>query len=231
MFIKKYFESLSFVQKIEVYFIVIIFYISLAIFYKEIISFVDSYFLPQNSSHIILKTKKNNQKIIRLTNNEVIHYIDEISIQKRLRIIESKIIKHSISIVAQGEYSEIITFLNTLQNHFLIQKFQISDENDFIELSISINTKFFYTNVENHISTLANPFFQDKIKEKKDTVQKIEKDFDITAILGDEVLIEDKWYDLKDQIFEYKISIINENSVVFTNILTHKKIIKKVKYE
>ena len=235
MNLKKYFINLPLFQKIEIYLIVVMLYGALYYLMD------DNYLFQNNQEELISKNLQDNKhrkilksKIIKKENNFLVKLIEQKSGDFECFIEEIKIKTNSIDINISGKYISVIEFLNFLQNHFLINSFNINFDKNIFIVVVSLDTKYFYNpnKIYNNIVNIPNPFIKinkhiNKITKKSNPIINIK----IDAIVDSNVFIKDNWYKLNDIYNNKKIVSIGLNSVEFIDMKTLKKEIKRVHNE
>lgn len=219
---KQYYNSLSFIQKVEIYGIVILCYIFIALVYNDI------YFSQDNKTEksIQIITKKIVQnKIKHFTNVELLSYIENKSIQFTLDILDMKFTKKTIILQITGSFINEIHFLEHIQENFVILKCELKKEKKEIMLDLIIDIRKYFDKEDVVLSNIPNPFLGQKKRKKRDNSIKID------AIISDEVLIEGDWYKKGAVIKGFIISHISDTEVLFIQKNTHKKMIRKITNE
>lgn len=229
MNIKSKFQSLKTFQKIEIYIIVLILYSFIVVFSSDIFTYIKPQSLSTNT-HTKIKAKKSVNAYIKIDDISLMNYIDTLSREKNTTILESKILKKSMYVKTEANHSEIMKFLTTIENHFVINSFELIEENEQTILSIMIDTNYFYKSqmIKKSVSN-PNPFFQNKLKKQK--VNTVDIQLNITAIISNEVLIDGIWYKEEDSVGNFKILSILSDKVQFKNLITKQIVIKKVSYD
>jgi len=227
--IKSKFQSLKTFQKIEIYIIVMILYSFIVVFSSDIVTFIKPQSLS-NITHTTIKTKQYANTYIRMDDISLMNYIDTLSREKNTTILESKILKKSMYIKIEANHSEIMKFLTTIENHFVINSFELIEENEQTILSIMIDTNYFYTSsmIKKSIKN-PNPFLQNKLKKQK--VNTVDIKLKITAIISNEVLIDGIWYKERDSVGNFTILSILKDKVQFKNLITKQLVTEKVSYD
>ncbi len=225
MNIKNEFEKLSQRKIIQLYLIVLMTYVLLYIFHKDL----SSLFYPvkaQNS--LIVNTPIENHKIKRLTDLELLTYFNDTSKEKKISITEIKILKNAIQIESIGVFKNIIAFLNKTSRNFKIKRFEMNTLNNKIHLSIGLERDSFHISQLSRLfeEKLLNPFVINSANNKRRSSTII-----ISAIMDSEVLIDNTWYKQGDRLKQYLVLSIKKDKVVFVDTKTNKKIIKSINYE
>ena len=224
MNLKSSFQKLSLLQKVKLYIVVIIFYILIFYIYDK---FYNKNKTIKTTSKIstesIDKIKSLKSKITTKTTNHIVKLIEQRSDKLNCFISDIKIKKNNINLTIEGNIYNIINFLNYLQNHFIIEQFNLEYQKDILSSTISLNTKYFYNpnKIYNKITNLPNPF----INIKNETFRKIEKfikPLKVDAIVDSNIFINNKWYKLNDIIDGKRIISIKLNIVKFIDIKTSK---------
>jgi len=165
-----------------------------------------------------------------LSDFDFLSYFNQLSKKHTILLDEVKILDNTIHMKTKESYQNIMAFLSIVNQNFLILRFELKQEKKLISLFIVLDKNSFNISNKdlNRKENIKNPF----IKEQS---QKVIKTSEITvnAIIKNEVLINNSWYKKGDTISEYKIlSILNlKNKIVFLNLRTNEKIIKKINNE
>jgi len=206
-----------------------ILYSFIVVFSSDIVTFIKPQSLS-NITHTTIKTKQYANTYIRMDDISLMNYIDTLSREKNTTILESKILKKSMYIKIEANHSEIMKFLTTIENHFVINSFELIEENEQTILSIMIDTNYFYTSsmIKKSIKN-PNPFLQNKLKKQK--VNTVDIKLKITAIISNEVLIDGIWYKERDSVGNFTILSILKDKVQFKNLITKQLVTEKVSYD
>lgn len=218
--LKNSFEKLSLLQKIELYSIIIILFVLLSTFSKEILPKIDvkskisqikQYHLTNLEDKITLKSDK-----------EIIDYIEKIIEKNNLFAPSISKENNGIFLVMEGSFEEIMNTLNILQKHFIIEEFSLfkSDNNQTnVKNTVLLLNKYFLNqNLKSKkLQNLVNPFKNNK---KKDSKREKTKEIQLNAIVGNNVFIDSKWYTQGDIIQDYTIIQIKSNFIKISNIKT-----------
>ena len=206
-----------------------ILYSFIVVFSSDIVTFIKPQSLS-NITHTTIKTKQYANTYIRMDDISLMNYIDTLSREKNTTILESKILKKSMYIKIEANHSEIMKFLTTIENHFVINSFELIEENEQTILSIMIDTNYFYTSsmIKKSIKN-PNPFLQNKLKKQK--VNTVDIKLKITAIISNEVLIDGIWYKERDSVGNFTILSILKDKVQFKNLITKQIVTEKVSYD
>jgi len=219
---KKNYDFLSFVQKAELYGIVMLCYIFFAIFYDKF------YFNQENKvekSTPIISNTVVQKKAKHLSDIELVSYFENRSIQFTLEILDMKFTKKTIILEVMGSFINVIHFLEHIQENFVISKCEIEKGKKELVLNLIINTQKYFEEEELVFSNIPNPFLETKKRKKKDTSIKIE------AIIAGEVLIEGDWYKKGDHIKGFIVSKISDSEVLFVQKYTHIHLKKEITNE
>ena len=195
---KIYFDSFTSREKIILY-IIPIMIIVLYFMYKPKI-------IQKDYNNNIYNTNTKSQL-------EVINYFQKIIKLNKIDLISIGFNNNIINIKINSNINKIVKFINTTYLEYEIISYNISDKNKKIYLDITYNsTKQVYYEKRN-ISKykLRNPFI--KIKSKNNKLSK--------AIIGEYVLINNKWYKKGDKyknkiitnIFKNEIELKNKNNI------------------
>ena len=221
--IKKGFEKLSSKEVIQLYLIVIMTYALIYIFYNELSSLI---YPKKNNDSSIVKLQKDNKK--KLTDLELITYLNNNSKQYSIVISETRILDNSIEIKIIGVYKDIVSFLNKISYNLKIKQFEMKRWDKDITVSIRLDGQNFYLSQSTDLKMgqLVNPFII-----KRDKKEYKVSDISISAIIDTEILIDNSWYKKGDSIKTYEILSIQKNEVILFDSKTKKKIIKSINYE
>jgi hypothetical protein len=236
MNLKINFLKLTLFQKIELYLIVVIFYILIIYFYNE--------FLVQNKTIIrtskinassVNKAKNLNSNITKKNNTYIFKLVEQKSETLNCFIYDIKFQKKSINISIKGKLINIINFLNYLQNHFIIEQYELIYEKNTLFSTITFDTTYLYNpnKIYNELISIPNPFINISKNNnleivKKDKILKTNSVLKIDAIVDSNIFINNKWYKINDIIDGKKVLSIKLNSVDLVDIKTSKKINLKV---
>jgi hypothetical protein len=226
--IKRNFIKLSLIQKIEIYLLVIMFY-GVIIYQFDNIYPQQTYIIDNlNINTTTIKDfKELKKRIVKKENTILLKLLEEKSEELMVFIVSTKNQKEFIDLEFYGKFLDIMNFLNYIQNHFTIKKFQLLRKERNMYCNIEIDTKYFYNQnkINNKLHNIANPFVNNKdpkvYKKNNNTLK-------VIAIIASNILIDDKWYQKNDIINNQKIILVNNNSVEFLNKKTNKKYILKV---
>lgn len=214
MSIKNNFENLKFFQKVELYIIVIIFFIIGMFIYDNYIHEKNMTSKPNNNfSENKIKLLKS--KMIKKEKNQIIKELDEIAIKYGIDILNSTYNRSTIDFVFNAKLKDSINFLGYINIHFELISFDISQKNKIISTRVKLEIKrYFNPNLEyKSFDSIVNPFKYNKAKLK-------EKNLNLNAIIGNNVLINSKIYTLFDIVNNHKIIEIKQNNISIKNIKT-----------
>ncbi len=111
----------------------------------------------------------------------------------------------SLDFIANSDLKKrlsLLIYLEKYNSFSKIKSFQMSDEN----LKVSIDFKKFYKKEKLDLNKEL-----EKIKEKKKQI------YELKAIIGQKVFINNKWFSLNDKIERFEIKKINKTSVLMEN--------------
>lgn len=176
------------------------------------------------NSKIIIKNKLSTINILEENHRKYKIFTESITIQE-----------YKINLKLSGNYIDLINLLRFYQVHFSIIYFKLYYVTNKLYAEISINTKYFFNkdNVINNIKSLENPFFLKKIRKQQKQIEIKQKVIKckilrISAIIKNEVLIDNLWYKRGDIVNNNKILDIKVNNVKFLDIEKNKKYILKI---
>lgn len=223
MNIKQKFEKNSLKEVVQLYLIIIIIYALIYILYLN----------NKTTNESFVKTSLTNNfhaKENKPSDLELLTYFTQLSQKYNMSIDEVKILDNSIAIQTKDTYQNIMTFLSIVNQKFRIRNFEIKKEKNSMYFFISLDKSILLSRKDTITlpKDIKNPFIKRSFKE----VQKV-REIILNVIVNDEVLIDDAWYKKGDKIYDYKIDTIlgGENKVIFTNLKTEEKIIKRVNHE
>jgi len=221
--IKQKFEKNSLKEVVQLYLIIIIIYALIYILYLN----------NKTTNESFVKTSLTNNfhaKENKPSDLELLTYFTQLSQKYNMSIDEVKILDNSIAIQTKDTYQNIMTFLSIVNQKFRIRNFEIKKEKNSMYFFISLDKSILLSRKDTITlpKDIKNPFIKRSVKE----VQKV-REIILNVIVNDEVLIDDAWYKKGDKIYDYKIDTIlgGENKVIFTNLKTEEKIIKRVNHE
>jgi len=231
--IKDIFLKLSFLQKIEIYILVVIFFG--VIYFNIPIDIVKNIEKPTlNNSKYIEQLKQLKTKIVKKENLVVTKLLIDKSSHYDILILSSKNSKNQIELNIEGKFFDIFNFLNFIKNHFIINNLSLQKEKSYIVCIIKLNTKYLYNqNIQTStLDNIPNPFINYKTK-IKNKVEKIKQDgtLKLFAIIDKNILINNSWCKLNDIVGNYKIIEISLNEVKLLNQETKEKRSLKVNHE
>jgi len=225
---KNYFNSISKFQKIEIYFLSIVFLFFIYYIYST--NFKISNTNIANDKQIELYKKDINILKNRYSKKENIYlvkHIESICKERSIKIENIKIDKNKIDLTANGKYNDMINVIYKIEKNLSILKLNLISENHIITAKLSINTKYFYNSIDRTTLTtkIANPFITPTIKKTKLNQQKIYK---LYATFNQTALINNSWYNMGDMVGGFILEKIELNSVYLKNIKTKQIKILKV---
>ena len=179
-----------------------------------------------SASPSLYKEKKIVQeKSIKLTDLEILTYLNNLSTEYQIKILDIKILTSTIEIHVLESYQNITIFLGLLANNFEIKEFEMKKNDNKISLDIYLDRRFFYNA---HINKLSNQDLLNPFIEREDSMDTNKKELTISAIINHEVLIDNDWYIEGDTVFNYKIISIKDNKVVLLDIDTKENLVKSI---
>lgn len=241
--IKKRFESLQRKEQIQLCGIVFMCYILVFVFYKDI----SHTFFPKRlktTQKVFYDSVKVQHK--RVSNLEVYRYLNSAVKKYDIDLIETKITQNSMKIDFRGSFTNVISFMSKYEENFRIESYEMEQIVDNrIALSLSVNIEKFYEDKnmkKNNMKAIKaiNPYILEasKIATRRTSlairtnpINKENHNITINAILGSEVLIDEKWYTIDDIYKHFRIKEIGKRSVVFIDTKTKKEMIKRITNE
>jgi hypothetical protein len=206
LFFEYYFNKLSKREKILSFLLIplILFFI-----YIEF----DKYVLSVNKKNIdnkikiLKKINSQSQKQTKLNQLDIVQFIEQIASKFNIKIINLDINRKIFTIDGFGNYLNVINFISNLEQNMKIVTLSLSRNNKKIQFNISLKSRKI-KNKSNIIvlNNLPNPFY----KKKKHTIS---NKLILSAIIGNNICINNKWYTKNDKIGKYKIVDINKYSV------------------
>ncbi len=217
--LKSNFEQLPFRQKVELYFIVPIFFtIVFIILQKRLIIKEPSIVQKQQQ----LSVKSLSDKIVVKNNKEIMDYI-ETQIAKHDIFVQSMTTSnHNISLSVNSSFDTLIKFLYILEQHLIIEEFsldRVEPNSKMIKSRVVFLSEYFVNpnQKEKIVKNIKNPFFQESeiiVSTEENTMINKSKStmLQVDAIVTNEVLIQGDWYK-KGDIFQ-KIKIVQIDPTV-----------------
>ncbi len=234
--LKNNFENLPLREKIQLYFIVAIFFILVFVFLQELF-FVDGKKESEQKQYLSLKSLSN--KIVVKNNKELIDYIETELAKDTLFVQSITTSNQTISLNINGSFDSVIQFLHRVEQHLVIDEFFLdkSDSNTTMIKSRIVFLNHYFANPNQHdvvLKNIKNPFENENISvvEKKESQREKEvqvKSIQIEAIIFNEVFIDGDWYKIGDIFQENKIVQIEPTLVEFVDTKTNK--IKTIRLE
>jgi len=228
--LKNKFIKLSFKEKIELYSIVLIFFIILFVIIQKIVIVQDTN-IPNKQK---LYVKNLVDKIVVKKDKEIIDYI-ETKIAKYDVFVQSMTSSsHTVCLTINSSFDTAIKLLQQLNQHLLIEEFslnKLNSRNNLIQTKIIIVSNYFLNQNQKgkKIISVKDPFrskaITPSISLENKPIQKVPQDtIQIDAIVANEALIEGDWYK-KGDIFHKRFIVKIEPTVVkFVDKRSHKTI-------
>ncbi|MEA3499378.1 MAG: hypothetical protein U9R16_10015 [Campylobacterota bacterium] len=221
------FNKLFLYQKVEIYLLVIMLY-GVGLYYISNISITKKSFSEIPIEDLKYKKKIQNlkSKIVKKPNSYMVKLLEQKSEKFGCFISSIEINKNNFNLSISGKYIDIINFLNYLQNHFIINRFELNIDKKIFILSIDLATNYFYNlnKIYTKLENISNPF----INFKKDTKKRENRGIKLFAVISSNVLINNVWYKLNEIVDNKKIISIGLNSVELLDIKSGEKISLKV---
>jgi len=211
--LKSNFEQLPFRQKVELYFIIPIFFTIVFIILQKLLIIKEPSIVQKQQQ---LSVKSLSDKIVVKNNKEIMDYI-ETQIAKHDIFVQSMATSnHNISLSVNSSFDTLIKFLYILEQHLIIEEFsldRVEPNSKMIKSRVVFLSEYFVNpnQKEKIVKNIKNPFFQESeiivsteenrmINKSKSTMLQVD------AIVTNEVLIQGDWYK-KGDIFQ-KIKIV-----------------------
>ncbi len=223
---KKYFESLSGIQKIEMYLIILMTYALVFIFYETLLAKAG---IDLTHKQVIIKNGRSTQvNFNSMKHMELLQYIGRLNDEFDISLINTQILKKSIELKFEGSFNSIVNTLKEFQNKFIIKEFEIKKESNVISVTVVLDIRYIFNDKSKQVvyTKIYKPFNKEAKKKKK-----VYEDIKVSAIIGKEVLISGQWYKENDTVTKYKIVKINKENVMLLDNVTKGIISKKVDYE
>jgi len=224
--IKRNFEKLSSKEIIQLYLIVVMLYGLIFVFYKELSHLI--YPIESYKPSIIKIETDSQHHIKKLSDFDLLTYFNNKSKDRKIEIIETKILESSIEIKMIGAFENIMNILSDTSTNFKVKKFEIKKVENKIDLLIQLDRQM-YTFIQNgklKKEKIFNPFLIERAQNEY-----IESKIILSAIVNLEILVNNNWYKKGDRIKEYLVLFVKKNEVLFLNTKTKKKIVKRIIYE
>jgi len=184
-----YLENINFKQKIYLYLIPILI---------SIIYFLNVSYTVKNTSINNIEYKKQRTQL------ELIEYFEHIIKQNKL-VLHSVVFNNNMNLKVSGNINSLVKFIDITYIQYKILSYDIKLQNKKVYLYIKYNTnQDIYMKNNNVIKyDLSNPFKKVRNKRKKLSL----------AIIGEYVLINNKWYEKGDMYKNKKIITIYKNKI------------------
>jgi hypothetical protein len=204
---KIYFNALTKREKVLLYLIIPLLLVAIAMITNQYL--IDPKLKQLNYQNNILKSKLTQLKtknIKYIDNIKILNYIENLAQQDNISILSYKINRHIFTLEIQANYQNSLNFLLFLEHYAKIISLKISK----LEQQIIININFRFITMPPSTSykkcKIANPFFT---KDKDNDNDRLK----LTAIIGDNICINEKWLSINDTIGKYKILHIYKDYV------------------
>lgn len=224
MFFKEKFESLSFFQKVEIVLIIII-------SYGGILYYLDNFFYLENKKDKEVQTIQTiniSQKIQPIYQDKALKYLQNKLVDLKIENSSLVVQDQQLALEITTTYKKAFTLLSILENHIQIESFSIVSKKKLLNLQLLLDTKYMFNinETNRYYIKQSNPFYYQKENIEKEDLKLKAKfqapTFQINAILGDEVLIDQQWYQLEESIQNNKIIKIEKDRVLFKNSTNQK---------
>jgi len=209
--LKSNFEQLPFRQKVELYFIIPIFFTIIFIFLQKLLIIKEPNIVEQQ-----LSVKSLSDKIVVKNNKEIMDYIETQIAKHDIFVQAMTTSNHTISLNINSSFDPLIEFLYILEQHLIIEEFsldRVEPNSKMIKSRVVFLSEYFVnpTQKEKIVKNIKNPFFQETktivLKEENTIINKSQSTMlQVDAIVTNEVLIQGDWYK-KGDIFQ-KIKIV-----------------------
>jgi len=215
--LKSNFEQLPFRQKVELYFIIPIFFTIIFIFLQKLLIIKEPNIVEQQ-----LSVKSLSDKIVVKNNKEIMDYIETQIAKHDIFVQAMTTSNHTISLNINSSFDPLIEFLYILEQHLIIEEFsldRVEPNSKMIKSRVVFLSEYFVnpTQKEKIVKNIKNPFFQETktivLKEENTIINKSQSTMlQVDAIVTNEVLIQGNWYK-KGDIFQ-KIKIVQIDPTV-----------------
>lgn len=209
--IRQKFEELKFIQKLQLYIIVVALVFLVFFYEKQIYSFIESKTTTKVAQKInTQEIKKRN--FIKKEKNQVASVIYEKAKEFDAQVVSLQFLSDSISTNIEASYENSMDILGYINTHFNIHKISLSKKEKSYALNLVFKSSYIFNTDKNYIAyeNIPNPF---NTKYKKES----NKQFTLNAIVSNNVFINNKWYKINDKIKGYEIVQILPNSVKLKN--------------
>ena len=217
--LKSNFEQLSFRQKVELYFIVPIFFTIIFIFLQKILIIKEPNILQKQQQ---LSVQSLSDKIVVRNSKEIMDYIETQIAKHDIFIQSTTISNHTISLSINSSFDSLIEFLYILEQHLIIEEFsldRLEPNSKMIKSRVVFLSEYFVNpnQKEKIVKNIKNPFFHESkiiVSTEENTMINKSKStmLQVDAIVTNEVLIQGNWYK-KGDIFQ-KIKIVQIDPTV-----------------
>lgn len=170
------------------------------------------------------------QKIEKISQNKAFRYIQDILVKSGIEDSLLAVQNQRLSLEFEASYDKSFELLYILENHFRIFSFSLSSKNGLLITEILLDTRYLFNANQAVKKDLQrfNPFYDKTIKvtpevkiEKKEESFQVPA-FQIDAILGDEILIDQQWYQAGESIQGNTIIQIQKDRVILKNSTNQK---------
>lgn len=228
--LKNKFIKLSLIEKIELYFIILIFFTITFIIIQNIVIVQDTNISVKQKLYV----KNLSDKIVIKKQKEIMDYI-ETTLGKFNLFVQSIVSSdNAILITINSPFDTAINLLQLLEQHLIIEELsfnKIDAFDDIIQTKIVIGSYYFLNKNQKNKESISvkDPFHKKPIEpsislENKPTKKVHQDRIQIDAIVANEVLIEGDWYKEGD-IFHKRFRVKIEPTVVkFVDNQSHKTI-------
>ena len=228
MIFKNYFNSISTFQKIEIYFLSIVFFYFIFYIYSTNLKVANTNIDQDKQIEIYKKAISSlKEKYSKKENIYLVKHIESICQDQSVEIENIKIEKNKIDTTINGKYQSIISFIYKIEKNLSILKLELISEDKIVKAKLSIDTKYFYNSTDHTIvkTKIANPFIAPSSKKDLDNKQ---KSYKLYATFNQTALINNSWYKKGDMVGDFILEKIEQNSVYLKNIKTKQIDILKV---
>jgi len=197
--VKNMFESLTTLQKAQVYLLIPM------LLWLLLLSLETSFSNPS-----LITTQKldklssiDQSKIEKITPNKIVNFLEEKVELYKVELEKVHIKQQVISLELKGDFKKLIGFLQKLQLHLNVISFKLKKEKGYIYFYLQIESEYFF----NKLFVDKEFYTQDKNIQKKSDPLKID------AIIENEVLLEGLWYKKGLDYKDYKLIKVEKNYI------------------
>jgi len=206
--IKRVFESLTFIQKVQIYLLVPM------LFWLLLFGIENIFAKPKQEIKDNIKSFETipKDKIKKTLPSEIVQFIEEKIELYTLSLQTIHIKKRLISVEVGGSLQHIKLFLQKIQLHLDLVSYKFLQEQNSVRLYFIVDSEYFFNQT----------FLQKEFIAKKQKVKHKVHNIKLDAIVRDEVLLDGSWYKQGENYKDsYKIIAIEERFIKVKHLKTN----------